>query len=620
MARTATVSFQADLANMRKELKKLPGMTEAEAKRMVKGFTSQMKKAEAASKKAWKASKRGAQDFGDQLASVEDLMDGIGAGPLSDVARQLRYLSIGSKELGKGFAVATVGSVALGAAVVGVGAGIVAAVRNAEDLRDELEDFADVPGFELLTAEQVATLERANASLDALGTVAKAVVVTLGGELAPVVEKSGTVIVAMALMSKDLFSGLDAGRAVIKDLAIDITDKLIQALLGGVTGIVDMLGLLGKAASALGMEGLGGSLQDVNAEYDAWTRNLAKGAVENWVTGSGEAIRWYTDGLGGYMGQAEQLISVQTEVNRTGEEGAKTTKKQTAAIKDLERAAASLQSIRMRAQEAVMGAEERILHLRDVELAKIDELAAKVGASVEVEAARYAVLERAEHQLSALRQQQQEQAERLAEEMHERELARIEAEQAARFSATQTFLGGWADLAQTTADTINESNADAARKWFTFYKLAAVAQIQVDAAAAIMKAFATLGPIGGAIASAGIVGTATAQTMAVTSQRLPTFHTGLVGGAPDETPAVIRRGERVLTRPQQDAMGGPKAVDAAASGGGIQSLLAVWKIDHKVIGTSLYEHLRTRSRRTIEALERAQPRTGRRVPAAYGVV
>jgi Holliday junction resolvasome RuvABC DNA-binding subunit len=42
----ATISFRAEMTNLRAELAKVPGITEAEAKRMVAALSKQLKEAE----------------------------------------------------------------------------------------------------------------------------------------------------------------------------------------------------------------------------------------------------------------------------------------------------------------------------------------------------------------------------------------------------------------------------------------------------------------------------------------------------------------------------------------------------------------------------------------------
>ncbi|MBT7096806.1 hypothetical protein HN937_05480, partial [Candidatus Poribacteria bacterium] len=502
-----------------------------------------------------------------------------------------------------------------GAALVGAVAGMVAAVRYAEDLQDNLAAFEGVAGIELLDEEQLATVERANASLDALRTVAQAVALTLGGEFAPAVEGAGTLFVAMALMSKDLWTDLRTLDDGVSELAETIGGVLVRKMMFMQTTMARWLGFVGEAADRLGMDGLGGALKGLESSYDDFTDAVGAKAVDKIFGGLGDSVQFVTDGMGGYMNRAAQLIAVQREVNQETDKGAGSMSKKKAAVDEVAKALEQLQGIEERAVEATLSAGARILWQRDQEIAQIDALAEVVGESTEVDQARYAVLDKAERGLAALRKQEQAALDAQALASHEQRLREIEEEAAARQQATSMFLGGFADLAGTTADQINEHNADAAKGFFAFYKAAAISQIGVDGAVAAVKALATLGPVAGPIAAAGIAATTAGSAAAVGAEQLPSFHTG--GRAPDESMAYVRQGERVLTGPEQQNMGGPAAVDAAAQGGSSGPRIFVWKIDHRTTGYSMVDHLARRPRKTIDAINRAQPRTGLRVPAAW---
>ena len=72
------VSLRADLTDLRKELKKVPGITETEAKAMVKRFEKQLKAAERASNKAWKkAKKKGPQNYAQAVSGMKGLFTAV---------------------------------------------------------------------------------------------------------------------------------------------------------------------------------------------------------------------------------------------------------------------------------------------------------------------------------------------------------------------------------------------------------------------------------------------------------------------------------------------------------------------------------------------------------------
>ena len=78
MGREANVSFRADITDLRKELKKIPGVTDVEAKRMVTKLTRQLKKAERQSTKAWKAArKKGPKKYGQSVAGLKGIFTAV---------------------------------------------------------------------------------------------------------------------------------------------------------------------------------------------------------------------------------------------------------------------------------------------------------------------------------------------------------------------------------------------------------------------------------------------------------------------------------------------------------------------------------------------------------------
>ena len=78
MGREANVSFRADITDLRKELKKIPGVTDVEAKRMVTKLTRQLKKAEKESTKAWKAArKKGPKRYGQSVAGLKGIFTAV---------------------------------------------------------------------------------------------------------------------------------------------------------------------------------------------------------------------------------------------------------------------------------------------------------------------------------------------------------------------------------------------------------------------------------------------------------------------------------------------------------------------------------------------------------------
>lgn len=191
-------------------------------------------------------------------------------------------------------------------------------------------------------------------------------------------------------------------------------------------------------------------------------------------------------------------------------------------------------------------------------------------AAAEAVAAMAAVEADAQRQREELRLQAVAQLSAAQETAHREQLQRLERERAAVVGGVSQALGAISSLAGTAAQAQGEAQAEAAARLFRLQKGAAIAQIGVDSATAIVKALATLGPIGGAFAVAGITAAAAAQTAAVAAQELPAYHRGGLVQArqPGEVLARLEPGESVLTRRGTAAAGGETGVSSLNRGEG----------------------------------------------------
>jgi hypothetical protein len=159
---------------------------------------------------------------------------------------------------------------------------------------------------------------------------------------------------------------------------------------------------------------------------------------------------------------------------------------------------------------------------------------------------------------------------------------------------------------------------EALKKQFVAQKAFALSVGAIQAASAVLATIATLGtgPLGIAAAvTAGVVGAA--QMAAIAAAKPPKFHRG--GMAPDESPAVLRAGEAVLTPSAANRIGGEDGVrrlnrgEAPASG----SSVVVVQLGHEVIGAAVERHLSRPDAPVRRAMRRGMP-AGRRM--AGGVV
>tara|TARA_R110001606_G_scaffold396811_1_gene571688 strand:+ start:19148 stop:20869 length:1722 start_codon:yes stop_codon:yes gene_type:complete len=130
-------------------------------------------------------------------------------------------------------------------------------------------------------------------------------------------------------------------------------------------------------------------------------------------------------------------------------------------------------------------------------------------------------------------------------------------------NASISAMGGFFDLAGAMAGDNAEDQ-----------KALAIAQTTINGLVAGIKAFADLGPIAGGIASLGIAASTAAAIAQISSQSIPTMHSGgLVGGIGD-TPINAQGGEAVLNREAVAGLGA-EGVEALNSGGGVGGTVVV---------------------------------------------
>ncbi len=216
-----------------------------------------------------------------------------------------------------------------------------------------------------------------------------------------------------------------------------------------------------------------------------------------------------------------------------------------------------------------MAASERLAVLDEIAQRYADQpdLLAKIGS------AEAAVNTQLIEQIREQRAVEAGELEKAKQTLHERDLARakeladhemmLQRQRVAGAQAVATFMDGVSDLMMQRASANAEHNRRLANKQFKMGKATAIAQATINGALAITRALAELGPIAGAIASAGIMATTAAQIGVIASQK-PAFDRGgmIQGGRmADQVPINALPGEAVLSRGAVRAVGGQAGVD-----------------------------------------------------------
>lgn len=605
------VDIGADTAQYVEQVKRIPGITEKEVAKaagayrntLIKDALKGLGQVEDAAKDAVEGTAKATEKLGGQLLDIGEL-----AGVPGDKLKKLGS-GLGALASPAGIAAIAIGSVA--AATIGAAAGIVSAVAAADDLARELEEIkglSAVEGFGV-GADDLRALNEANAAMQALSTIGKQAVVALGAEFAPAVEAVSVELVKFGLIALDTFNRFAEGGDVLRDVAEFFAGRLVKAILAPVSSLVLLADVLGKVAKAAGADGLAADLEAVDQAYEGFVDTVASGAVD--ALGAGfERLSGTTSD---YDDRARQLVSTlmrHAEATRNASANAK-------ALAEAEREAERIEKERQKTLEGLTAEYQRVREAQDDaarggvakverEIAALDDLRGRLEAegllTVEAEetiSARKTQLAVAYTQ-TVIAEAKRLDAER--QKLHEQELARIEAERAARVNAAFSATSQTIALAQQGADLSYQIRTDrakaieeqlsnteayltdnqraelderlaaekkAAKRSFALSKALAIVEIAVSTAQASMAAFAQGMKVGGPVAAGIFTGLALgagALQTAVVARQKPPAHRGLVpmaGGQADEGVTVLTAGEAVLS---------PRGVENAGGAAGVAAM------------------------------------------------
>ena len=586
---TEVITFKADMDDLRDQLSKLPGVTDKEAKAMVRSLERQMKRTERAAKKA---ATKSASSFEKMAKKADETKESFGrlgaaAGKISPSIGGL-VTGLGDMLGVAGALTNPIGAVAAGATAVGIAAtggavavaglvaGLTAATLAADELIDELDQFGDFAGvLPEISAAEIEAIERANAAVESLGLAAKSAVVQLGADFAPTLEAVATRALAAGLAVFDLTE------EVIK--IVEVAGDGARSLLSFVASL-DHLG--GMLSIVPGMGSLGDALQ-----------LSAIGAQSLTV-----AIDGLTNSTDPYISEAERMISAVQDLGNAEA----TTATQIASADDALKANQGLWAIYVATLDGLPGKLAAIDLAYSQQVAKIGELveagasqadAQRALAAVELQriqdvaaAEQAAATARAEQNLAEYQQklELQESAQKaeaaalkelgaLRQKEHDEAIAETRQLEQIRMQSTDDILSASVTALGLMSDRMAEEGNEAAIGMFRLEKSAALAQIAMHTAAGVMRSFDDLPLPAALVASAGIVALGAAQAAVVASQPPPEIaHTGAIVGmgsiagggglGPDERMVRARVGEGVLTSQAVRAVGGADGVAALNSG------------------------------------------------------
>lgn len=309
-----SVTLTADISDLKKQLATIPGVTEAEARKMVKALETQLKQASKAAKDTWKGGKESAKDFAQSVDAIGDIAQSVGFGPIDDLATSAKHLFMGLGDLGVGAAagLAVAGITAVGAASVGTVAGIVALVDKAAEWEKTVIELHELGSpIEPVDPGVYRSFQDVSNGLDAMGTLAKEAGILLAIQFAPSVEQATTSAVALGLAGLDVAGKWLETHNLLREVAAWLTDRFVQALTAPVDAAVSMAEGLADVIDALGGQGLTKDLHALKDGYDDWTRSVASTAVDHWIGKAADSLSDLTAASAAYLPQAEALIGAQ---------------------------------------------------------------------------------------------------------------------------------------------------------------------------------------------------------------------------------------------------------------------------------------------------------------------
>ena len=637
-SRTVELKYKADISQLTSNLAKIPGLTEKEAKAMVKALDRNLQKAEKRAKKAAQNSRKEWKKFGNTLGKVAKGVAAAGAawavwnqkladnknelldmstrtGVSAEVLAGLRLAAEGSgQEFGNLSRVLAKVPKLMGDADRGVKLAVDAfadlgvkthntagELRSADDvLRDTMQALGDIED-PTLRAVRASDLFGASGTklLQALGDPAAldtfiAAAAEFGVDVGPgAAEAANKWQREMAGLKTAMWGAGDAisesmgqsgSAGVINDLAAGIV--FLGTTAGGVMD--NMSKAFGASFTVLEAVWLGvsGRVGEARKLFDELADNASTDPMES----VSSILERATDKMGKYQRAQKKIIATSAAAGPKGiftpdADGAEEAATQ---IKDLTKQTNDLASLRRQMASEAITAEDAINNLFIERILAINEIAALTGETAEVTAARsdaVAEADQAEHALKMAAIDEEfstwSAATDASDEWHADELARIAERKSAQLQAAGVAIGGISEALTTASELQGAAQGEVAHRLFVLGKGAAMGEIAINTAVAITKALAQLGPIAGPLASAGIGASGAAQAAVVAAQDMPTFHAGGVIGAiaSDSVQINALAGESVLTRQATANLGasGVAALNRGGSSGAQVVALPVYK-------------------------------------------
>jgi hypothetical protein len=648
---TVELSVDANLAGLRSELGKIPGLTAEQAKLMTAELNKSIKASERAAKAAGAASKkameearvaseaaaRSVSDVGDKFGSV-----GSAAGKL---AGGLDLLAPGLGDVARGVAdLADVGEVGASLQVFGVVAGSAAAAvgllalslapiaelileerREAEATKAALDAYTSATSaaqtandkfatslesvndyIKLATGLETQAEQTARKRIDALRTEAQVqtaatqALIDSAEALKARKEIEQSTLLAKARLgtaSEAEIAQLKANRSILEDLNVGLTDnrRRLEEVATATEASADFLTLEAQAIEHAAKN------SDKKARSDKARAKAADDARAEEIKAAA-AIKELVDQIAAYD-------AIDAEFQKSLEDAAALHEANAKAIADKHSAALEGFSSRLDDLVPAKPLDELTkleLLLSDVSLAlsnapteelgmryssMADEITAQIERVKEAQSGWYAQTTQISEGVNGVATTGAALFESLGT-ISEHAMERATSAYADAISDRKRLGKDATDAEKKAAADEVEARRSALIKAFLVDKSVKLSQALINTALAVTSAL-TAGPIAGPILATA-AGAAGAVQVAAIASEAPSFHAGGVVGQPDEMSATVRRGEAVLSPAGRSALGDSAINDlnAGVPMGGGQAIQVVY--GHKAFDYFVRNHLRTR--------------------------
>lgn len=545
---TVELEYAARMESVFAELKKTEAFSDKTAKKIAQDFFRSMRSTDQAAAKSAGKSKEAWGNAAQTAEGFKRIADAAG-GSAAGYAGTIEHLAKSAGALSATLGPAGVAAVAATVAVGGLALAGAAAALSAGRLIEELDTAGRTP---VVSQAQIKSTWELDGAVTELVNASKEAAVVLGVEFAPALT---TIVQATAA-------------------AIDVTKDWIPLITDVASGTLNFV----AAITGLWALDIPGRLEAM-----AWSQGKVGIAVDDTTLAYMELGRSWNQQAPKI---AKDLADQRAAWKRHQDAIAKTAAEQARATATITQAETQLTALYHSSYASLLEGEESIRWAYGERLQAVSDLVAK-GADLELaDATRTALTLAHEQEISEFHAdaiaKRQDAAEKYhkavaaarekelddAKTAHDEQVAQARELRDARLSAGASV----AAMIETVASTQIRASEDstkaqkrAAMIAFRVAQGAAIAQIAINTAQAIMQGYAQLGPVAGNFSAIAMTATGLAQGALVAARQPPQFDQGGIVepyqmGASDHRPVLASPGEGFLTRSGVANAGGPDGV------------------------------------------------------------